>query len=94
MSDAPPLAEPVIAAEFWANRSGHSIRIQLRESLDGRPMIDLWRHAPDGAGRLASTAKGFSLPITKLPALAKAVNKAVRKATELGLLNGAIPDDD
>jgi len=40
-------------------------------------------------GKFAPTRKGISLTINKLPDLATAINKAVTKAQELGLIRSA-----
>ena len=50
------LAEPVVVAEFWANRSDTAVRIQLRE-FEGLAVIDVRKHytAANGKGLLADT---------------------------------------
>ena len=86
----PSLAEPVTVAEFWANRRGQSVRVQLTE-IEGVRCIDVRRYETIN-GRLQPTQKGLALAIHKLPALAAAINKALRKAQELGLIkDGAAP---
>jgi Transcriptional Coactivator p15 (PC4) len=82
------LSEPVIVAEFWANRRGESVRVQLRE-FEGHALVDVRRHFTAADGVLRPTKKGLSLAIPRLPDLAKAINQAVTKARELGLLDGA-----
>jgi hypothetical protein len=49
-------------------------------------LVDIRKHAMNGSGQLVPTPKGIALKITRLPDLAKAIDKAVRKARELGLL--------
>jgi hypothetical protein len=79
------LSEPVIVADFWANRRGESVRVQLRE-FEGHALVDVRRHftAPDGV--LRPTKKGLSVVVARLPDLAAAINKALRTAIELGLI--------
>jgi Transcriptional Coactivator p15 (PC4) len=79
------LAEPIIVAEFWANRRGESIRVQLRE-FEGIAILDVRKHYTAADGVLRPTKKGLSLVIRRLPDLAAAIAKAERQARELGLL--------
>ena len=81
-----PLAEPVIVSEFWANRRGEAVRVQLRE-YEGRQIIDVRRHFTNAAGNLQATKKGLALTVIRLPELAAAINKALAKAHELGLID-------
>jgi hypothetical protein len=74
----------ILVEEFWANRSGASIRVELRE-WNGRMMLDVRKHSIVN-GRLESTGKGISIVVTRLPELAKAIDKALTKARELGLV--------
>jgi hypothetical protein len=83
----PKLPEPVIVAEFWANRRGESVRIQLRE-FEGLVLVDIRKHYTAADGRMLPTKKGLSIAIARLPDLARAIGKAVHKAQELGLLSG------
>lgn len=83
-----PLAEPVIVSEFWANRRGKSVRVQFRE-YEGATLIDIRKHYTASDGTLRPTAKGIALALRRLPELAAAINKAVTRAHELGLLDPA-----
>jgi hypothetical protein len=87
ISSKPTLAGPIVVAEFWANRCGESIRVQLRES-EGRLIVDMRKHFTDSDGRLQATKKGLALLINRLPELADGVNRALVKARELGLIAG------
>ena len=82
---AAALAEPLTVAEFWANRSGESVRVQLSR-IEGVCCVDIRRHQTV-AGKLQPTAKGIALAIHKLPSLAAAVTKALHKARELNLID-------
>jgi hypothetical protein len=92
-SDRPPtpdrlrLTEPIIVAEFWANRHGESVRIQLRE-FKGLALLDIRKHYVAAGGKMLPTKKGLSIAIARLPDLAAAITKALGKARELGLLDG------
>jgi hypothetical protein len=84
----PPLAlgEPIVVAEFWANRSGCAIRVQL-VLIEGLRCVDVRRYQ-NIAGKLQPTHKGIALAIHKLPVLAA----AIAKARELGFIkDGAAP---
>jgi hypothetical protein len=83
----PTLDEPVTVSRFWANRSHDAIVTTLQTFAD-RNLIDVRTHAMS-RGRLVPTQKGISLTVLRLPELAKAINKALAQAKELGLL----PDD-
>ncbi len=54
MSARPPLSEPVMVAEFWANRRGESVRVQLRE-YEGRALVDVRKHFTAEDGKLQPT---------------------------------------
>jgi hypothetical protein len=81
----PGLSEPVIVSEFWANRRGESIRVQLRD-FEGHTLIDLRKHFTDKTGKLQATKKGLALMVGRLPELAAAINQALAKAQALGLI--------
>ena len=85
----PGLPEPVIVSDFWANRRGEFVRVQLRE-FEGQPLVDVRKHFTNGEGKLQATKKGLALAIP--PELAAAINQALAKARELGLVtNGTAP---
>jgi Transcriptional Coactivator p15 (PC4) len=77
------LPEPIVCSEFWRNRGGESVRIQLRE-YEGQVLVDLRVHVMR-EGKLVPTHKGLALTIRKLPELTVAVGKALKRARELGL---------
>ena len=88
MTKRPSIPEPVIVAEFWANRRGESVRVQLRE-FEGRPLVDVRKHFTNGEGKLQATKKGLAIAVIRLPELAAAINRALATARELGLVNEA-----
>jgi hypothetical protein len=85
-----PLAAPVVIADFWANRRGESVRVQLRE-FEGLALVDVRRHFTNDNGQLQATKKGLALAVTRLPELAAAINKALARARELDLIDGDAP---
>jgi Transcriptional Coactivator p15 (PC4) len=86
----PTLVEPITIAEFWKNRRGEPIRINL-STYKGRNLIDVRTWATDPAeGKLKPTTKGIATEMRYLPKLVSALAKAESKARELHL----IPDDD
>jgi hypothetical protein len=89
MTGRPTLLEPLVVAEFWANRRGESVRVQLRE-YEGRALVDARKHYTAADGTLQPTPKGLSIVVARLPELAAAINKALAKARELGLIE---PDE-
>jgi Transcriptional Coactivator p15 (PC4) len=81
------LDEPVIISQFWRNRGGEAVRVQLRE-YEGVPLIDVRVHVTDAAGRLKPTEKGLSCSVRCLSDLAKGLNKALARAKDIGLIKG------
>jgi hypothetical protein len=81
----PSLAEPVIVAEFWANRRGEAIRVQLSE-FKGRALLDVRKYYTAKDGTMQPTKKGFAIAVTRLPELASGISKALTKAQGLGLI--------
>jgi len=79
------LREPVIVSEFWCNRRGESVRVQLRQ-FEGVPLLDVRKYYTGAAGKLLPTAKGLALAVRRLPELHAAIGKALAKAHELGLI--------
>lgn len=85
MPRKPQLQEPVIVERLWANRQHDAVYVTLSTYRD-QNLVDIRKHAMDRSGKLVPTTKGLALKITRLPDLAKAVNKALARAIELGLL--------
>jgi Transcriptional Coactivator p15 (PC4) len=82
----PTLAEPVIISQFWKNRR-HDAVVTTLSTFEGRNLVDIRTHVMDRKGCLVPTPKGVSIVVLRLPELAAAVNKALAKAKELGLLD-------
>ncbi|MCK1540651.1 transcriptional coactivator p15/PC4 family protein [Bradyrhizobium sp. 160] len=84
----PELAEPVVVDQFWANRRHDAIITEL-STYQGHNLINVRKHAMHRDGKLKPTPKGIAIKVTRLPDLAKAINKALAKAQELGLLDAS-----
>jgi hypothetical protein len=82
----PATIEPIEICKFWKSRdhSAH-VRIEISE-YHGHRLINLriWQTGTDGIDR--PTVKGIALSVRKLPELAAGIDKALRKAIELGLI--------
>ena len=64
----------------------HDAIIVSLSTFEGRNLVDLRMHAMK-EGRLVPTPKGLAMVVRRLPQLAKAINAALAKAQELGLLD-------
>jgi len=85
MSRRATLSEPIEVAKFWKNRKGEAIIVTLK-SFEGRPIVDIRTHFTTKEGKFQPTTKGLALMVLRLPDLAKAINKALARAQQLGLL--------
>jgi hypothetical protein len=81
----PTLDEPVVIDRFWKNRRKDAIVTTL-STFEGRNLVDVRQHFMNSEGKLQPTQKGVAIVVLRLPDLAKAVNKAMERARELGLL--------
>jgi len=84
------LSEPIIIAQWWRNRRGEAVRVQL-STFEGHNLIDVRTWVTDD-GKLVPR-KGFTASVKHLPRLAAALAKAVAKATELGLITDDVHND-
>jgi hypothetical protein len=82
------LSEPVIIAQWWRNRGGEALRVQLT-NYAGRDCVDVrcWYIGADGT--LKPSAQGITCGIKHIPKFASVFALATRKAEELGLLSSA-----
>lgn len=80
-----PIGEPLLIDRFWRNRRGEAVAVSLRR-FKGRVLVDCIVQATSPAGKLEPTGRGLSLLLARLPDLQKALCKAEKRATELGLL--------
>jgi hypothetical protein len=72
-------------AEFWRDRGGNSVRVSLLEFEGRRRFIDVRQHFTAPSGILQPTTKGVTIPLHRLPDLARAVNKALAEVRRRGL---------
>jgi hypothetical protein len=80
------LAESVEVAKFFKNRRKDVIVVSL-STFEGRNIVDVRQHFHNEKGQMRPTSKGVAMVVLRLPDLAKAINKAMAKALELGLLD-------
>lgn len=85
MSRRPKLDEPVQISSFWKNRR-HDAIVTTLSTFEGRNLVDIRTHVMDRKGCLVPTPKGVSIVVDRLAELADAVNKALAKAKEMGLI--------
>jgi hypothetical protein len=86
MSAPVTLSEPIEVAKFFKNRRKDVIVVSL-STFEGRNLVDVRQHFHNEQGQMRPTGKGVAMVVLRLPELAKAINKALAKAQELGLLN-------
>jgi hypothetical protein len=84
MTDRVTLPEPIEIAKFWKNRSHDAIVVCLR-SYEGRNFLDVRTHRMQD-GKLLPSHKGVTIAIPRIPEFTKAINDAMAKAKELGLI--------
>jgi hypothetical protein len=88
-----PLAEAIVINRFWRNRRGESVTTRLR-AFEGHMLCDLRIFYTARDGTLQPTQKGVSVAVARLPDLLRAIEKAIRKAIDLGLIEeGDINDE-
>ncbi|TYO64635.1 hypothetical protein FXV83_20775 [Bradyrhizobium hipponense] len=83
----PELPEPVVVDRFFSNRRKDVITTTL-QTFKGHTLVDLRKHVHDKEGKIHPTTKGITMKVTRLLDLQRAINKALIKAQELGLLEG------
>jgi hypothetical protein len=86
MSRRPTLDEPIEIAKFFKNRRKDVIVVSL-STYEGRNLVDVRQHFTNEQGLMRPTSKGVAMVVLRLPELAKAINKALAKAQELGLID-------
>jgi hypothetical protein len=88
----PTLDQPLVIQKFWKNRRHESIVVSLSK-FEGINIVNLRQHYTDSTGIDRPTPKGVAMAVRRLPDLAKAVNAALAKAIELGLVGSAEGDE-
>jgi hypothetical protein len=79
------LPEP-IEWRLWKNRQRRDAIVVSLSTYEGRNLISVRTYTTSQDGKMLPTAKGVSMMVLRLPELAAAVTKALKKARELGLL--------
>ncbi|THD56020.1 MAG: hypothetical protein E8A46_04390 [Bradyrhizobium sp.] len=82
----PTLSEP-IEWRLWKNRQRRDAIVVSLSTFEDRNLIGVRLHTTGTDGKMRPTAKGVSLVVLRLPELAAAVNRALAKARELGLID-------
>jgi hypothetical protein len=82
----PELTEPVQVDSWWANRR-HDAVVTTLQSFKGHNLVDIRKHAMNAQGKLVPTGKGITVKLTRLLDLQKAIEKAIKKARELNLID-------
>lgn len=93
MTKPPPLAEP-IEWRLWKNRQRRDAIVVSPSTYEGRNLFGIRLHTTSPDGKMLPTGKGVSMVIGRLPELAQAVNRAMKRAQALGLLDGPADDVD
>jgi hypothetical protein len=81
----PTLAEP-IEWRLWKNRQRRDAVVVALSTFENRNLISVRLYTTSTEGKMLPTAKGVSLVVARLPELAAAINRAMAKAKELGLI--------
>jgi hypothetical protein len=84
----PTLAKPITIAQWFKNRGGDIVRLELSTYKDGN-ILSLRTWHTDKTDGITRPGKGFACGIKHLPRLVKEFTKATQRARELGLI-----DDD
>jgi hypothetical protein len=88
----PTLSEPIEIAKYWKSpRDRRRTTVLAIKHYEGHTFLDCRLFDTNSEGQSVPTAKGLTVSMARLLEFEAAVSKAVRKARELGLLDG---DDD
>jgi hypothetical protein len=82
----PALDQPIEVAKFFKNRRKDIIVVSL-STFEGRNLVDVRQFFTNEQGQIRPTSKGVAMVVLRLPELAAAINKALKQAQELGLLD-------
>jgi len=86
MASRPTLSEPLTIEQWWKNRGGEVVRLEL-STFEGINILNLrtWRN--DKTDGIMKPGKGFACSVKHLPKLAKVFAKATERARQLGLID-------
>ena len=85
MTVRPTLAEP-IEWRLWKNRQRREAIVASISTYEGRNVAGIRLYTTSQEGKMLPTTKGVTMAVERLPELATAINRALKKARELGLL--------
>jgi hypothetical protein len=88
-----PTIETPLEWKLWKNRQRRDAIVVSLSTFEGRNLFAIRLHTTSQDGKMLPTSKGVSVMIGRLPELAQAVNRALKKAQALELLDGAAEDD-
>jgi hypothetical protein len=80
------LAEPIIVGQFFKNRRHDIVAVQIK-SYQGVVFCDIRQFFENDVGQNCPTKKGIAITLRKLPELVSLLEKAIEKATQLGLVS-------
>ena len=83
----PILPEP-LEWRIWKNRQRREAIVVSLSSYEGKTLAGIRLYTTGQDGCMRPTIKGVSVLVARLPELAAAVDKALSKARELGLIDG------
>jgi pantoate kinase len=87
MSPRPTLPESVEIAKFFKNRWRDKVIVVSLNPFEGKTLIAVRECFVGADGLMKPTTKGLAMAVQRLPELAKAINKALKQARELGLID-------
>jgi hypothetical protein len=79
------LEQPILIGRFFKNRRHDIVAVQIK-SYEGVIFCDIRQFFENDAGQNCPTKKGIGITLRKLPELVSLLEKAIEKATELGLI--------
>jgi hypothetical protein len=82
----PTLPEPIEVAKWWKSRRRDIAIVVSLSAYEGHNLVNVREHFIGSDGCMRPTTKGLAMVVRRLPDLAAAVNKALAKSLELGLL--------
>jgi hypothetical protein len=83
----PTLAEPITIAQWFKNRGGEIVRLEL-STYQGANILNLRTWHTDKNDGITRPGKGFACSVKHLPKLTEVFAKALAKAQELRLIEG------
>ena len=85
MTAHPTLTEP-IEWRLWKNRQRRDAIVVSLSPFEGKTIAGIRLYTTSQDGKMLPTTKGVSVVVARLPELAAAINRALAKAKDLGLL--------